>query len=67
MLGSSRTPVAGEGVCLYDRAGMGWSDPRPQPRDADHVAAELQTFDRMKFESSFCGNLRRRSHHAMFA
>lgn len=28
-------------VCSYDRAGMGWSDPLPSPRDADHVAAEL--------------------------
>jgi hypothetical protein len=28
-------------VCSYDRAGMGWSDPLPPPRDADHVAAEL--------------------------
>jgi pimeloyl-ACP methyl ester carboxylesterase len=28
-------------VCSYDRAGMGWSDPGPSPRDADHVAAEL--------------------------
>ena len=28
-------------VCSYDRAGMGWSDTLPPPRDADHVAAEL--------------------------
>lgn len=28
-------------VCSYDRAGFGWSDPLPAPRDADHVAAEL--------------------------
>lgn len=28
-------------VCSYDRAGMGWSDPGPLPRDADHVAEEL--------------------------
>lgn len=28
-------------VCSYDRAGMGWSDPGPSPRDADHVATEL--------------------------
>jgi pimeloyl-ACP methyl ester carboxylesterase len=28
-------------VCSYDRAGMGWSDPGPYPRDADHVATEL--------------------------
>ena len=28
-------------VCSYDRAGLGWSDPLPHPRDADHIAAEL--------------------------
>ena len=28
-------------VCSYDRAGLGWSDPGPSPRDADHVATEL--------------------------
>ncbi len=28
-------------VCSYDRAGHGWSDPLPGPRDADHIAAEL--------------------------
>ena len=28
-------------VCAYDRAGFGWSDSRPGPRDADHIAAEL--------------------------
>jgi len=28
-------------VCSYDRAGLGWSDPLPRPRDADHVAVEL--------------------------
>ncbi len=28
-------------VCAYDRAGLGWSDPGPQPRDAQHIAAEL--------------------------
>jgi len=28
-------------VCAYDRAGFGWSDARPAPRDADHIAAEL--------------------------
>jgi pimeloyl-ACP methyl ester carboxylesterase len=30
-------------VCAYDRAGMGWSDPSPQPRDAQHIAAELHS------------------------
>ena len=28
-------------VCVYDRAGYGWSDPRPELRDADHVVEEL--------------------------
>jgi pimeloyl-ACP methyl ester carboxylesterase len=28
-------------VCSYDRAGNGWSDPVPSPRDADHIADEL--------------------------
>ena len=30
-------------VCAYDRAGLGWSDPGPQPRDAQHIATELHT------------------------
>jgi pimeloyl-ACP methyl ester carboxylesterase len=29
--------------CAYDRAGLGWSDPGPGPRDARHIAAELHT------------------------
>ena len=28
-------------VCAYDRAGFGWSEARPAPRDADHIAEEL--------------------------
>lgn len=28
-------------VCAYDRAGMGWSDSSPAPRDAQNIAAEL--------------------------
>lgn len=28
-------------VCAYDRAGMGWSDPGPEPRDAHQIANEL--------------------------
>jgi pimeloyl-ACP methyl ester carboxylesterase len=28
-------------VCSYDRAGFGWSDALPSPRDADHIATEL--------------------------
>ncbi len=28
-------------VCSYDRAGYGWSDAVPPPRDADHIAEQL--------------------------
>lgn len=28
-------------VCSYDRAGLGWSDPVPGPRDSDHIAKQL--------------------------
>lgn len=28
-------------VCSYDRAGFGWSDALPAPRDAEHIAGEL--------------------------
>jgi pimeloyl-ACP methyl ester carboxylesterase len=28
-------------VCAYDRAGMGWSEKGPEPRDAERVADEL--------------------------
>ena len=30
-------------VCTYDRAGMGWSEAGPLPRDAAHFARELHT------------------------
>lgn len=30
-------------VCTYDRAGMGWSEPGPLPRTAEHFAQELRT------------------------
>lgn len=30
-------------VCTYDRAGMGWSEPGPLPRDAGQFARELHT------------------------
>ena len=30
-------------VCVYDRAGRGWSDPTDGPQDADHIAADLHT------------------------
>jgi len=28
-------------VCSYDRAGYGWSEPHPGPRDADQIATQL--------------------------
>lgn len=28
--------------CAYDRAGMGWSDPGPKPRDAQTIAEDLE-------------------------
>src|SRR5258707_3560328 len=31
------------GVCSYDRAGMGYSDPGPSPRTARRIASELAT------------------------
>ncbi|HMD72062.1 MAG TPA: alpha/beta hydrolase [Bryobacteraceae bacterium] len=30
-------------VCAYDRAGLGWSDPRPGPRTSRPIAEELHT------------------------
>ncbi len=30
-------------VCAYDRAGLGWSDPRPGPRTSGVIAKELHT------------------------
>lgn len=30
-------------VCSYDRAGIGWSDPQPGPRDAIHIAQQLHS------------------------
>lgn len=30
-------------VCSYDRAGKGWSEPGPEPRDALRIASELRT------------------------
>jgi pimeloyl-ACP methyl ester carboxylesterase len=30
-------------VCAYDRAGMGWSEPGPQPRTPGQIAGELHT------------------------
>lgn len=30
-------------VCSYDRAGMGWSEMGPEPRDAEQISSELYT------------------------
>jgi pimeloyl-ACP methyl ester carboxylesterase len=30
-------------VCTYDRSGLGWSEPRPRPRDAEVIVRELHT------------------------
>jgi pimeloyl-ACP methyl ester carboxylesterase len=30
-------------VCSYDRAGLGWSDPGPEPRDPQQIATELHS------------------------
>lgn len=30
-------------VCTYDRAGLGWSDPGPEPRSSQQYATELHT------------------------
>src|SRR5215210_4266666 len=30
-------------VCAYDRAGMGWSESGPEPRDAKQISSELHT------------------------
>ena len=30
-------------VCAYDRAGLGWSDPGPQPRTPGRIAGDLHT------------------------
>src|SRR5215216_3831319 len=30
-------------VCTFDRAGMGWSDPGPQPRTSQQIVKELHT------------------------
>lgn len=36
--------LAAKGVrsCAYDRAGMGWSDPGPQPRDSTAIVKDLE-------------------------
>lgn len=37
-------------VCAYDRAGMIWSEPREEPRDADRIADELHSLLRVVSE-----------------
>jgi pimeloyl-ACP methyl ester carboxylesterase len=39
-------------VCVYDRAGLGWSDPDPRPRDFAAIAADL---DRLLQEAQIPG------------
>ncbi|MFN8379181.1 MAG: alpha/beta hydrolase [Anaerolineae bacterium] len=39
-------------VCSYDRAGMGWSDVGPEPRDARHAVEELHTLLQSAGEAS---------------
>ncbi|HEX4711565.1 alpha/beta hydrolase [Phenylobacterium sp.] len=36
--------LAAKGIrsCAYDRAGMGWSDPGPEPRDSAAIVADLE-------------------------
>jgi pimeloyl-ACP methyl ester carboxylesterase len=40
-VGVQQAVAATTQVCTYDRAGMGWSDPGPLPRDARQFAKEL--------------------------
>jgi pimeloyl-ACP methyl ester carboxylesterase len=38
-------PIVAESsrVCAYDRAGYGWSEPGPEPREAQRIASELHS------------------------
>ena len=41
-------------VCAYDRAGMGWSEMGPEPRDAGQITSELHTLlDRAGIEGPY--------------
>lgn len=42
--GAVQEKLAAQGIrsCAYDRAGMGWSDPGPQPRDSHAIVADLE-------------------------
>ena len=42
--GAIQQKLAAKGIrsCAYDRAGMGWSDPGPSPRDSTAIAADLE-------------------------
>ena len=43
-LGWIAPALAGDSrVCVYDRAGRGWSDPADGPQNADRIAADLHT------------------------
>ena len=43
--GAVQAALADKGVrsCAYDRAGMGWSDPGPSPRDSLAIVSDLET------------------------
>jgi pimeloyl-ACP methyl ester carboxylesterase len=41
-------------VCSYDRAGYGWSDPGPRPRDSSRIVTELHSLlDKAKIEPPY--------------
>lgn len=42
--GALQDKLAAKGIrsCAYDRAGMGWSDPGPAPRDSRAIVADLE-------------------------
>jgi pimeloyl-ACP methyl ester carboxylesterase len=39
-------------VCSYDRAGVGWSEPGPNPRTSDQITEELHTLLQLSAEKS---------------
>lgn len=46
-----RLAAKGLRSCAYDRAGLGYSDPGPRPRDADAVASDLDALLRARGET----------------
>ena len=46
-----RLAAKGLRSCSYDRAGLGFSDPGPKPRDAESIAADLDALLRAKDEA----------------